>query len=184
MIRRSHVVWSSSHVQILCWCEGASLFWSWFPRSRQFSDDPLPTVSFRILVNHSTSVHTERRRAISECEPLERRRRPGGYVSLSFAISPRTEKLLVVFVLQVDTESICFILQGRDERNAQQTREKQVSDALETRDFKRTKFQDRKCTQSIFCFGTWPFCYLACALHWKFMSFDSWTVPCRCLLQA
>lgn len=29
-------------------------------------------------VNHSTSVHTERRRAISECEPLERRRRPGG----------------------------------------------------------------------------------------------------------
>ena len=80
-------------------------------------------------------------------------------------LSPRTEKLLVVFVLQVDTESICFILQGRDERNAQQTREKQVSDALETRDFKRTKFQDRKCTQSIFCFGTWPFCYLACALH-------------------
>nr|XP_058963908.1 max dimerization protein 3-like [Pocillopora verrucosa] len=27
---------------------------------------------------HSPSVHTERRRAISECEPLERRRRPGG----------------------------------------------------------------------------------------------------------
>lgn len=140
------------------------------PQSRQFSDDTLLTLSFRILVNHSTSVHTERRRAISECEPLERRRRPGGYVSLSFASD---RKLLAVFVLLVDTESICFVLQGRNKRNAQQTREEQVSDTIETRDFTRTKFQDIKCTQSIFCYGTWPFCYLACALHIKLMSFDS-----------
>ena len=72
-------------------------------------------------------------------------------------LSPRTEILLAVFVLPVDTESICFVLQGRDERNTQQTREEQVSDASETRDFKGTKFQDIKCTQSIFCYGTWPF---------------------------
>lgn len=41
------------------------------------SDDNVFGLSLCILV-HSPSVHTERRRAISECEPLERRRRPGG----------------------------------------------------------------------------------------------------------
>lgn len=77
----------------------------------------------------------------------------------------------------VDTESSCFVQQGRDERNAQQTREEQVGNAVESRDFQGTKFQDIICTQSIFCYGTWPSCWLACALHRKLMSFDSWTMP-------
>ena len=140
------------------------------PRSRQFSDDPLHTLSLCILVNHSTSVHTERRRAISECEPLERRRRPGGYVSLSFASD---RKLLAVFVLVVDTESICLSYRAGTRETHNKLEKNRLVMPWKQGIFKRTKFQDIKCTQSIFCYGTWPFCFLACALRRKLMSFDS-----------
>ena len=153
MILPSHVVRSSSHVQIFSWCAKAvGCFEIVSAITTILPNQCLFFLSFCFSSSLYIRPHGKTTSVFGMREPREasQTRRVGlslvVVVSLNRAVgcSCRTRGKLV--------HDICFVIQGRDQGNAQQTREEQVSVIFSCRRsiFNELSFLKCTCTLSIF----------------------------------